>query len=202
MNKQPENTSIQGNSPLAECWVSERDLLRERAFGDTLWCLQEADGCETQVLQSESESPRIRDSTCFHCLSITQPVPLFLPLISKTSWTWCWEIDELVKCISYDHKGLSLTPMTSVINWVWWCTLIIPTLGRWSVPGATWSSRSMKDSISKKGSQKLTTPKVVLCPLLVGLYIHTSQTPNQLSWAWPCVVFTVKDCSKGTGHCC
>lgn len=161
-----------------------------------------AGGCETQVLQSESESPRIRDSTCFHCLSITQPVPLFLPLISKTSWTWCWEIDELVKCISYDHKGLSLTPMTSIISWVWWCTLIIPTLGRWSVPGATWSSRSMKDSISKKGSQKLTTPKVVLCPLLVGLYIHTSQTPNQLPWAWPCVVFTVKDCSKKTGHCC
>lgn len=83
MNKQPENTSIQGNSPLAECWASERE--RERAFGDTLRCVLEADGCETQVLQSESESPRIRDSTCFHCLSITQPVPLFLPLISKTS---------------------------------------------------------------------------------------------------------------------
>lgn len=31
----------------------------------------------------------------------------------------------------------------------------------------------MKDAISKKGSQKLTTPKVVLWPQLVGLYIHT-----------------------------
>lgn len=58
----------------------------------------------------------------------------------------------------------------------------------------------MKDPISKKGSQKLTTPKVVLWPLLVGLYIHTPQTPNQLSWAWSRVVFTVKDCGKGIGH--
>lgn len=77
---------------------------------------------------------RIRDSTCFHCLSITSPVSLFLPLISKTYRAWCWEIDDLVKCIPCNHKGLGLTPTTQVISWVWWSKLIIPALGRWSVP--------------------------------------------------------------------
>lgn len=77
MNKRPENTSIQGNSPLAECWASGRDLLRERAFKDTLRCVQKADGCETRVLQSESEFMTVHASAVcllpdlhhFSCLS-------------------------------------------------------------------------------------------------------------------------------------
>lgn len=78
---------------------------------------------------------RIRGSTCFRGLSITWPVSLFLPFISKTYRAWCWEIDELVKCIPCNHKGLGLTPTTRVISWVWWSKLIIPALGRWRVPG-------------------------------------------------------------------
>lgn len=58
----------------------------------------------------------------------------FLASHLKTYRAWCWEIDELVKCIPCSHKCLGLTPTTWVISWVWWSTLIIPVLGRWSVP--------------------------------------------------------------------
>lgn len=32
MNECPGSTSIQGNSPLDECWMSEHDLLRKRVL--------------------------------------------------------------------------------------------------------------------------------------------------------------------------